>query len=129
VYSSPHLRRVAQSGSASALGAEGRRFESCLADQNKKPANGGFLFCSSSQDPNHCARFDKFSRKLNLRENAQSAFESAAKRRTRPGWPQQSCLAESAVGGFFKFSDSINNHKRDIVVSRDSLAILLKVRD
>ena len=34
-------RGVAQSGSASALGAEGRRFESCLPDHRTKPAVRG----------------------------------------------------------------------------------------
>jgi hypothetical protein len=32
----PYIRRLAQSGSASALGAEGRRFESCISDQFSK---------------------------------------------------------------------------------------------
>src|SRR5438270_2958770 len=41
-------RGVAQPGSASALGAEGRRFESCLPDHLRKPAVRGLLRLAGS---------------------------------------------------------------------------------
>ncbi len=40
----PRRRGVAQSGSASGLGPEGRRFESCLPDHLKSLRNEAFFF-------------------------------------------------------------------------------------